>query len=110
MKRGFHFATTLHPSATAAEESAALPFVIPSAAEGSAVPRTFPGNVFREGGSVVEGICGFFRMLLKRQPSLFGIQLLGVHIGNLLEVIDGLEVAVLFPISNDRLCLRRSKS
>jgi hypothetical protein len=27
--------------------SAALPFVIPSAAEGSAVPRTFLGNVFR---------------------------------------------------------------
>jgi hypothetical protein len=26
--------------------SIALPFVIPSAAEGSAVPRTFPGNVF----------------------------------------------------------------
>jgi hypothetical protein len=25
-----------------------LPFVIPSEAEGSAVPRTFPGNVFRQ--------------------------------------------------------------
>jgi len=29
-----------------AEESSSLPFVIPSAAEGSAVPRTIPGNVF----------------------------------------------------------------
>ena len=26
-----------------------LPFVIPSEAEGSAVPRTFRGNVFRQG-------------------------------------------------------------
>jgi hypothetical protein len=26
----------------------ALPFVIPSEAEGSAVPRTLPGNVFRQ--------------------------------------------------------------
>jgi hypothetical protein len=32
--------------ATALDGSAALPFVIPSAAEGSAVPRTIPGNVF----------------------------------------------------------------
>jgi hypothetical protein len=28
--------------------SIALPFVIPSVAEGSAVPRTIPGNVFRQ--------------------------------------------------------------
>ncbi len=28
--------------------SVALPFVIPSVAEGSAVSRTFPGNVFRQ--------------------------------------------------------------
>jgi len=34
--------------ATALYGSAALPFVIPSAAEGSAVPRTFLGNVFRQ--------------------------------------------------------------
>ena len=33
--------------ATAPNGSVALPFVIPSAAEGSAVPRTLPGNVFR---------------------------------------------------------------
>jgi hypothetical protein len=32
--------------ASDAEESAALPFVIPSEAEGSAVPRTITGNVF----------------------------------------------------------------
>ena len=37
---------TFCPS-TALDGSVALPFVIPSAAEGSAVPRTFPGNVFR---------------------------------------------------------------
>jgi hypothetical protein len=39
MKDVFCPATTLHRSVT-------LPFVIPSAAEGSAVPRTTPGNVF----------------------------------------------------------------
>jgi hypothetical protein len=33
--------------ATALHGSVALPFVIPSVAEGSAVPQTFPGNVFR---------------------------------------------------------------
>jgi hypothetical protein len=33
--------------ATALYGSIALPFVIPSEAEGSAVPRTRPGNVFR---------------------------------------------------------------
>jgi hypothetical protein len=31
---------------TNAEENAAVPFVIPSEAEGSAVQRTSPGNVF----------------------------------------------------------------
>ena len=35
----------LYP-ATAIHGSVVLPFVIPSAAEGSAVPRTIPGNVF----------------------------------------------------------------
>jgi hypothetical protein len=39
MKNTFCPATTLHGSV-------ALPFVIPSAAEGSAVLRTIPGNVF----------------------------------------------------------------
>jgi hypothetical protein len=34
---------------TASNGRAALPFVIPSEVEGSAVPRTFPGNVFRQG-------------------------------------------------------------
>ena len=34
-------------AATAFHGSTALSFVIPSAAEGSAVPRTFLGNVFR---------------------------------------------------------------
>jgi hypothetical protein len=34
--------------------SVAPPFVIPSAAEGSAVPRTSPGNVFRPERSVAE--------------------------------------------------------
>jgi hypothetical protein len=38
-ENGFCSATDLH-------RGAALPFVIPSAAEGSAVQRTFPGNVF----------------------------------------------------------------
>jgi hypothetical protein len=37
MKNAFCSVTTLHASV-------ALPFVIPSEAEGSAVPRTFPGN------------------------------------------------------------------
>jgi hypothetical protein len=41
MKNGVYPATALHGSAT-------LPFVIPSAAKGSAVPRTIPGNVFRQ--------------------------------------------------------------
>jgi hypothetical protein len=39
MKNAFYSATALHGSAS-------LPFVIPSAAEGSAVPRTTPGNFF----------------------------------------------------------------
>jgi hypothetical protein len=43
--------------ATALQGSAALPFVIPSAAEGSAVPRTSLGNVFRR--SEADGICRF---------------------------------------------------
>ena len=47
MKNGFC-------SANALNGIAALPFVIPSAAEGSAVPRTIPGNVFRRS----EGIMG----------------------------------------------------
>jgi hypothetical protein len=34
--------------ATAFHRKVALSFVIPSEAEGSAVPRTFPGNVFRQ--------------------------------------------------------------
>ena len=38
-ENAFHPATTLHGSG-------AFPFVIPSAAEGSAVLRTIPGNVF----------------------------------------------------------------
>ena len=42
MKNAFSPATALHGSA-------ALSFVIPSEAEGSAVPRTIPGNVFRQG-------------------------------------------------------------
>jgi hypothetical protein len=46
MKNGFCSATALHGGV-------ALPFVIPSAAEGSAVPRTLRGNVFRQ--SVAEG-------------------------------------------------------
>src|SRR5271170_3397228 len=36
--------------ATALHGSVAFPFVIPSAAEGSAVQRTFRGNVFRQCG------------------------------------------------------------
>jgi hypothetical protein len=34
-------------AATVFDGNGALPFVIPSEAEGSAVPRTIPGNVFR---------------------------------------------------------------
>jgi hypothetical protein len=41
MKNSFCPATALHGSV-------ALPFVIPSEAEGSAVLRTIPGNVFRQ--------------------------------------------------------------
>jgi len=40
MKNAFSPATSLYGSL-------AFPFVIPSEAEGSAVPRTIPGNVFR---------------------------------------------------------------
>jgi hypothetical protein len=39
--------------ATALHGSAALPFVIPSAAEGSAVPRTIPGNVFNSTDNLI---------------------------------------------------------
>jgi hypothetical protein len=48
IKNGFCSATALHGRAT-------LPFVIPSVAEGSAVQRTFPGNVF----DWSRGGCGF---------------------------------------------------
>jgi hypothetical protein len=41
MKNALGPATTFHVTAT-------LSFVIPSEAEGSAVPRTFRGNVFRQ--------------------------------------------------------------
>jgi hypothetical protein len=41
MKKAFGSETTLH-------RKVALSFVIPSEAEGSAVPRTFLGNVFRQ--------------------------------------------------------------
>jgi hypothetical protein len=41
VKNAFCPATTLHGSVT-------LPFVIPSVAEGSAVLRTIPGNIFRQ--------------------------------------------------------------
>jgi hypothetical protein len=46
-------ATAVHPSVTAAEGSAALPFVIPSEAEGSAVQRASRRNVFRPERSVI---------------------------------------------------------
>jgi hypothetical protein len=39
MKNAFYPSTALHGSV-------AFPFVIPSEAEGSAVPRTIPGNMF----------------------------------------------------------------
>jgi hypothetical protein len=39
-KNAIYPTTTLHESVT-------LPFVVPSEAEGSAVLRTIPGNVFR---------------------------------------------------------------
>jgi hypothetical protein len=42
-----HGPPPLSSRATALHGSVALPFVIPSVAEGSAVQRTFPGNVFR---------------------------------------------------------------
>jgi hypothetical protein len=38
--------------ATALQVCIALPFVIPSEAEGSAVPRSIPGNVFHERSEV----------------------------------------------------------
>jgi hypothetical protein len=44
MKNAFN-PVAAHP-VTALHGSVALPFVIPSEAEGSAVPRTIPGNVF----------------------------------------------------------------
>jgi hypothetical protein len=52
MKNAFCSATALHGSV-------ALPFVIPSAAEGSAVPRTFPGNDFRQsaGCPILRAFC-----------------------------------------------------
>jgi hypothetical protein len=50
MKNGFCSATALHGSVAFpfVHGSAAFPFVIPSEAEGSAVPRTFLGHVFRQ--------------------------------------------------------------
>ena len=42
------FAAFIKESRMSFAEPIALPFVIPSAAEGSAVPRTFLGNVFRQ--------------------------------------------------------------
>jgi len=47
MKKSLRPATTLY-------RTVALSFVIPSEAEGSAVPRTFRGHVFRQSGSVAE--------------------------------------------------------
>jgi hypothetical protein len=41
LKNAFRPVTTVHGSV-------ALPFVIPNEAEGSAVPQTIPGNVFRQ--------------------------------------------------------------
>jgi hypothetical protein len=46
---------------------------------------------------------------LESQLVLFGIQLFGIHSGNLLQVVDGLEVPVLLSILNDGLCLSRGK-
>ena len=46
----------------------ALSFVIPSEAEGSAVPRTFPGNVFRPERSVA--ICGSIFGCNENPPNL----------------------------------------
>jgi hypothetical protein len=54
MKSTFWSATTLH-------QSVALSFVIPSEAEGSAVPRTSLGNVFPESAGsefALSGLCG----------------------------------------------------
>jgi hypothetical protein len=46
---------------TTVHRKVALSFVIPSEAEGSAVPRTFPGNVFRPDAAEWSGeIFGFF--------------------------------------------------
>jgi hypothetical protein len=65
--------------------SVALPFVIPSAAEGSAVPRTSPGNVFRPKrtriswkeirGSVVERSAVSLRLSRRRKAHQFEIVL-----------------------------------
>jgi hypothetical protein len=49
--------------ATTLYGTVALSFVIPSEAEGSAVPRTLPGNVFRSGQRSGE-ICGFLPVLM----------------------------------------------
>jgi hypothetical protein len=47
-KDTYVFSSDAFCPATALHGSVALPFVIPSEAEGSAVPRTTLGNVFRQ--------------------------------------------------------------
>jgi hypothetical protein len=49
-------------------EASPLPFVIPSAAEGSAVPRTIPGNVFHRAQRL--RLTPNFRWVQNRRPDL----------------------------------------
>jgi hypothetical protein len=58
-------------SATALPRSAALPFVIPSGAEGSAVQRTFLGNVFQPSEAEWRSLRFLFRL---KVDDLFGAE------------------------------------
>jgi hypothetical protein len=55
--------------ATALPGSVALRFVIPRAVEGSAVPRTFPGNVFRQSKPALQEVV---------RPALTSVDEIGV--------------------------------
>jgi len=72
------------------------PYPLSSRPERSAVERS--------------AVASSWRNSLKRQLSFLGVELLGIKIGDLLQIVDRLKIPVLFPILNSRICLCRSKS
>jgi hypothetical protein len=53
------------PSEAAFHRKVVLSFVIPSEAKGSAVPRTFPGNIFRQSGGICSAPVQVTKILVK---------------------------------------------